>query len=109
MRYLNETRAAARIFVWLRVRVEERIEVPSLRLRMEPGLESLAPAAPHGAVARMAKAIWHRGPDEDGFLFDGAMGKPLRDINGSPCGKIGDRRRRVTPGLAVPLGPPDFF
>jgi len=25
-------------------------------------------AAPHGAVARMAKAIYHRGPDEDGFL-----------------------------------------
>ncbi|MFO0804980.1 MAG: asparagine synthase (glutamine-hydrolyzing) [Gemmataceae bacterium] len=25
-------------------------------------------AAPHGAVARMARAIYHRGPDEDGFL-----------------------------------------
>ena len=25
-------------------------------------------AAPHGAVARMAQAIYHRGPDEDGFL-----------------------------------------
>ncbi len=24
--------------------------------------------APHGAVARMARAIYHRGPDEDGFL-----------------------------------------
>ena len=25
-------------------------------------------AAPHGAVARMSRAIYHRGPDEDGFL-----------------------------------------
>src|SRR5438034_2230495 len=27
-------------------------------------------AAPHGAVARMARAIVHRGPDDDGFLAE---------------------------------------
>src|SRR5689334_9549381 len=26
--------------------------------------------APHGVVARMAEAIYHRGPDEDGFLTE---------------------------------------
>jgi len=58
------------------------------------------------AIRRMATSIVHRGPDDEGFYFDGSLGLGFRrlsiiDLGGGHLGNVNEKRPKAIAATAA--------